>query len=109
METREILSNPEPELSHGLKAMASLPLAAIFQHPDGYFFPVESSRHLEVQFLKMHQKGRRDPSASFFCLERRLTEWSQLEEERREAFCNEKLLWVIRLHRKLRDPLSHHC
>lgn len=52
----------------------------------------------------MHQKGRRDPSASFLYLERRLVEWSQLGQERREAFCNEKLLWVIGQHRKPEGP-----
>lgn len=96
MGTREILSNPEAELTHELKATASLPLAAASRHPGGYFCPVESSRHLEVKFLRMHQKGRRDPSASFLCLEQRPAEWSELEQEEREAFCDGKLLCMTR-------------
>lgn len=57
------------------KAVSSLPVAAAFEHLNGlfgffvclgfgfvwfgvFFLPEESSRDLEVKFLKMHQKAR---------------------------------------------------
>lgn len=59
MERSEVLSNPGPELTHGLYVPSSLPVAAVFKYLNGYFSfpPAESSRDLEVKFQTKHQKA----------------------------------------------------
>lgn len=65
MERSEVLSNPGPELTHGLYVPSSLPVAAVFKYLNGYFFsPLQ--KVAETWKLNFRQSIKRQEKS--FCI-----------------------------------------